>query len=182
LAEGPGEEKEEPMPSKWDLGQLKAEYEKMGINYESVFKDIQDVLIKTLIAVEPHISANMRQVKNKQTCFEVYGFDILLDQKLKPWLLEVNVCPSLSSSSPLDKMIKTKLLCDSLHLTGFHIFDRKKLEKEQEKIDKQRLLGYGKQSVDQDLVKSPVKSIHHEPVFMANQVPVDLKNLQVLTS
>lgn len=63
--------------------------------------------------------------KNKSACFEVFGFDILLDAKLKPWLLEVNVCPSLSSSSPMDKQIKTLLLSDSLYLVGFHLFDRK---------------------------------------------------------
>ena len=45
---------------------------------------------------------------NTQQCFEVFGFDVLLDAHLKPWLLEVNVSPSLSSSSPLDKNIKNK--------------------------------------------------------------------------
>lgn len=48
------------MPSKWDLKSLKEEYEKMGISFETVFKDIHDVIIKALIAVEPNISANMR--------------------------------------------------------------------------------------------------------------------------
>jgi tubulin polyglutamylase TTLL4 len=66
----------------------------------------------------------------------VYGFDIIIDAKLKPWLLEVNVCPSLSSSSPLDKQIKTSLLCDTLHLVGWQIFDRKKLELDQIKQNK----------------------------------------------
>ena len=84
------------------------------------------------------------EIVQMDQCFEVYGFDIIIDAKLKPWLLEVNVCPSLSSSSPLDKMIKTKLLCDSLHLAGFHIYDRKKFEKEQEKTNRNRLLGYDK--------------------------------------
>lgn len=43
---------------------------------------------------------------SSSNCFELYGFDILLDSQLKPWLMEVNVGPSLSSSSQLDKMIK----------------------------------------------------------------------------
>lgn len=73
---------------------------------------------------------NMKQTKYRNACFELYGFDILLDDKLKPWLLEVNVCPSLSSSSPLDKQIKTTLLCDILHLVGFQVYDRKKYEKD----------------------------------------------------
>lgn len=90
----------------------------MGVDYNAVFEKIKDVIIKTIIAVEPHIVTNMKQTKHRNVCFELYGFDIILDEKLKPWLLEVNVCPSLSSSSPLDKQIKTMLLSDVLHLIG----------------------------------------------------------------
>ena len=66
--------------------------------------------------------------KNKTACFEVYGFDVLIDANLRPWLLEVNVSPSLSSSSPLDKQIKTTLLSDTLYLIGFRLLDRKQQE------------------------------------------------------
>ncbi len=68
--------------------------------------------------MEPPIVTAMKSTKHRNACFEVYGFDIMLDEKLKPWLLEVNVCPSLSSSSPLDKQIKTMLLSDTFHLVG----------------------------------------------------------------
>ena len=71
----------------------------------------------------------MGGAKHKQTCFEIFGFDILIDQDFKPWLLEVNVSPSLSSSSPMDKYIKTLLLSDSFYLAGFNLFDRKLIEK-----------------------------------------------------
>eukprot|EP00439_Symbiodinium_sp_Y106_P041227 s6059_g5.t1 len=54
-----------------------------------------------------------------QTCFELFGFDVLLDETLRPWLLEVNTCPSLSSSSPLDKRLKTQLVADMLTLARF---------------------------------------------------------------
>ena len=80
--------------------------------------------------------------KGKSSCFEIYGFDVLIDANLRPWLLEVNVSPSLSSSSPMDKQIKTLLLSDSLYLIGFHLIDRKKLEMEKAMNDKQRLLGF----------------------------------------
>lgn len=75
----------------------------MGISYNETFDKIKDVIIKAIIAVEPHIVTNMKQTRHRNACFELYGFDIILDHKMKPWLLEVNVCPSLSSSSPLDK-------------------------------------------------------------------------------
>ena len=88
--------------------------------------------------------SHFRFTKYKNVCFEVYGFDVLLDQNLKAWLLEVNVCPSLSSSSPMDKRIKTTMLSDAFNLIGVQPYDRKKLEKEQESVHKRRLLGLEK--------------------------------------
>ena len=41
------------MSSKWSLEQLRVEYQKMGISYEEVFKNIKTLCIKTLMAVEP---------------------------------------------------------------------------------------------------------------------------------
>ena len=49
---------------------------------------------------------------------------MLIDENLKPWVLEVNVSPSLNSSSPLDKKIKTSLISDVLHLIGVPLWDK----------------------------------------------------------
>jgi len=50
---------------------------------------------------------------SSRNCFyELFGFDILIDKKLKPWLIEVNVCPSLNVSTPIDKYIKTSMMTD----------------------------------------------------------------------
>lgn len=97
---------------------------------------INDIIIKTVLSVENPIVTSMGGTKYKQTCFEIYGFDVLIDSNFRPWLLEVNVSPSLSSSSPMDKYIKTLLLSDSFYLAGFHMFDRKQLEKDKAKVDK----------------------------------------------
>ena len=71
--------------------------------------------------------------------FELYGFDILIDNKLKPWLMEVNVCPSLSSSSPMDRKIKHMLLTDTLNIIGLEYISQKALEKDKKK-DKLKVL------------------------------------------
>ncbi len=63
----------------------------------------------------------------------MYGFDVLFDKKMKPWLLEVNILPSFSSSSPLDKQVKTMLMSDIFHLIGLQPYDKKKLSKEEER-------------------------------------------------
>lgn len=54
---------------------------------------------------------------------ELYGFDILVDDKMKPWLLEVNLSPSLGIDSTLDSRIKSSMLCDLFTLIGIPIVD-----------------------------------------------------------
>ena len=43
-------------------------------------------------------------------CFEILGFDIMIDSKLRPWLIEVNHLPSFGTDSPLDLDIKARLM------------------------------------------------------------------------
>jgi len=99
-----------------------------------MFDGIKDVVIKTLLAVEPKmreewataladpsagwLARGPEGAHASSSCFEIYGFDILVDKDLKSWVLEVNLTPSLSSGSPLDKRIKTKLIADALTLKG----------------------------------------------------------------
>ena len=79
--------------------------------------------------MEPTIVQNVQKnPTNRGNCFELYGFDILIDQNLKPWVLEVNVLPSLSSSSVFDKKIKTMLVCDLLTLVGIRGYDKLKFK------------------------------------------------------
>ena len=53
-----------------------------------------------------------------RNCFELFGFDILIDDKLEPWLLEVNLTPALSCDTPLDQKIKANVVADLLSLAG----------------------------------------------------------------
>ena len=44
------------------------------------------------------------------------GVDVMLDEKLKPWLIEVNKLPSFATDSLLDKKVKYALIYDTIHL------------------------------------------------------------------
>lgn len=52
---------------------------------------------------------------------ELYGFDILIDNQLKPWVLEVNLSPSLNMDQPLDLKIKSAMLADLFSLVGIQV-------------------------------------------------------------
>ena len=61
-------------------------------------KNIRGIFIKTLSAVQPvmaHSYKSSRPInENLEVCFEILGFDIMIDANLKPWLIEVNHTPS----------------------------------------------------------------------------------------
>lgn len=58
--------------------------------------------------------------------FELYGFDIMIDENLKPYILEVNLSPSLVCDTPLDFHIKCNLVIDTLNLVGIKKFKRQR--------------------------------------------------------
>eukprot|EP00898_Chlorokybus_atmophyticus_P008329 jgi/Chlat1/8498/Chrsp80S07888 len=70
------------------------------------FAEMQSLIVRSLLAVAPVI------IQDKH-CFEVYGYDIMLDDNLKPWLLEVNASPSLSADTPADYELKCAMLDDA---------------------------------------------------------------------
>lgn len=51
---------------------------------------------------------------DRNNSFELYGFDVLLDSKLQPWLLEVNGSPSMTANTEADHKMKMGLLEDTL--------------------------------------------------------------------
>ncbi|XP_034291441.1 tubulin polyglutamylase TTLL13 isoform X5 [Pantherophis guttatus] len=115
-------------------------------NYDTaeLWRDIEDIIIKTLIAAHPVLKHNYRTCFPNHisgcACFEILGFDILLDRKLKPWLLEVNHSPSFTTDSRLDREVKDALLCDAINLINLRACDKKKVLEEDKRRVKERLL------------------------------------------
>ncbi|XP_078695447.1 tubulin polyglutamylase ttll6-like isoform X12 [Branchiostoma floridae x Branchiostoma belcheri] len=120
---------------------------------QKMWDDIDDVIIKTLISAHPILKHNYRtcfpnHIKGS-ACFEILGFDIILDRKLKPWLLEVNHSPSFHTDAPLDKEIKEALLYDTLNMLNLTAFDRRRCIEEDRRRVKERLLKKGRGRVEE---------------------------------
>jgi len=111
---------------KWSLGAFCAHLEKAGIDMDLLWSRIYDLIIKTILSGEHHVINAMKKMNvGRSNCFQLLGFDVLVDSDLKPWVLEVNLSPSLVTDSPLDHSIKATLLKDTMNIVGVKRINRR---------------------------------------------------------
>ena len=97
------------------------ELDKNGdINFK---KNIFENIIK-IIEITATIAKNKINVLNRKNCFELFGYDFILDEDYKPFLLEINTNPGYEESSPLIKMLIPRMIDDALRLTIDKVFER----------------------------------------------------------
>ena len=113
------ENEEEDDSSKWSLVEYRNYFKKLGKNdiMDNIWNQIEDIITKSLITVA---NDNCQEISASKinSLFELYGYDILIDDSFKAWLIEVNVNPSLHCTSPLDLSIKTDLVTDVFNIVG----------------------------------------------------------------
>lgn len=95
---------------KWTLSRFFSYLRNEDVDDLLLWRKITNVVILTVLAMAPSVpfAAN---------CFELFGFDILIDANLKPWLLEVNHSPALSLDCSTDVSVKRRLIHDVIELT-----------------------------------------------------------------
>lgn len=136
-----------------------------GYDVGKLWAEIDDIIIKVLISAHAMLKHNYRSCfpnhYRGSACFEILGFDILLDRKLKPYVLEVsplspsltssifslslsrrqvNHSPSFTTDSKLDRDIKDALIYDTLLLLNLPSADKRRFVEEEKKRAKERLL------------------------------------------
>ena len=110
--------------SKWTLTSLKQYLEENNINSELIFSKIDDIIIKTFISCENNlINAISKYCSYQENCFELYGFDILIDEHLNCWLMEVNLSPNLHFDAAIDLKIKGEMLAEIFDLIRIVPYD-----------------------------------------------------------
>lgn len=116
----------------------------------------EQLIIKTMCTVVPSLrhylnipskaqyDLDMNLVNNpgqvNSMCFEILGFDVLIDDKLKPWLIEINHAPSFSTDTPFDFKIKKDVIADTVQLLGMTHKRKKKIVKSHKSNINKRML------------------------------------------
>jgi len=95
--------------AKWSICRFK-QYLLATVGLDKVnelFVEIENLTIHSLQSVQ-------KVMMNDKHCFELYGYDILLDSNYKATLIEVNASPSLTANTKTDSEMKFALLDDVL--------------------------------------------------------------------
>ena len=69
------------------------------------------------IRVSLKATAKLLNPKNRKFCFQVYGYDFMIDKEGYPWLIEVNTNPCIEESSKLLEMLMPRMLDDAFRIT-----------------------------------------------------------------
>ena len=104
---------------KWTLTQLRHYFRQENINDHTLWTKIINIVVLTLIIQHS-------QVPPAENCYELYGFDVIIDEHMKPWLLEVNFSPAMSCDSQVDIQVKKPMLHDVLDMLEFKAEDCKR--------------------------------------------------------
>ena len=112
------------------LAQLR--HQGIDIDPRRFWSDVAEVVEKTIISMLPALweryspffgqyhHSHALGTSPSSGCFQLLGFDLLLDEQLKLWLLEVNSAPSLTTDSPLDYKIKMSIWEKCIEIIGVH--------------------------------------------------------------
>ncbi|KAK2960417.1 putative tubulin-tyrosine ligase family protein [Blattamonas nauphoetae] len=128
---------EDDKGSKRSLSSVTRLLKQKGYDVEGVWNSIAGVIVKTMIAIAPSLlssyaphcsqpTISQRTSQQTQTlqftqhphsqCFHIIGFDIMLDYRLRPWIIEINHSPSFVTDSPLDRKIKFQVISGAVRL------------------------------------------------------------------
>ena len=86
---------------------------------ELLHHQLASLIIKTILSGLPALEnayAQCKKHKNNQSCFQLLGFDVLMDENNKLWLLEVNQNPSLMIDTSVDRELKHMLVKNILQM------------------------------------------------------------------
>ena len=99
---------------------------KLVLENENISIDKFDDIIndmKYLVKISMNAIGNKFFKVQNVLCFEIFGYDFIVDNNFKPWILEINNNPGLGISSPVIEKLVPRMIDDALRLTIDKIFE-----------------------------------------------------------
>ena len=127
---------------------------------------MHEIILKTFNAVRRTIDPNRRKF-----CFELFGYDFILDDEFNQWLIEVNTNPCLEESSELLKRLLPRMIEDMLKLTVDVTFPKSSIRRRKDFKKSKPLAQSPQKKGVADLGGSPQKR-----VSTANKLSVQLES------
>jgi len=114
---------EEAEGSKWTLTSLWKHLRTQGIEKEPIWTKVRDIVIKSILSALESLRTGFHdQVNSHYNCYKLLGYDIFIDSKLRPHLIEVNTLPSLAAApNTIDSHVKNPLVAEMFNIVGFHV-------------------------------------------------------------
>ncbi len=85
--------------------------------YEEIFPKFIDIIKHTMLCSKNKINLN-----NRNYCFEIFGYDFMMDEDKNIYLIEINTNPGLEISSELIGELVPRMIDDALLLTIDDLF------------------------------------------------------------
>lgn len=129
--------------NKRDFVWLNRWFREQGHSPEKFWDRVHHMMIKTIIAAQPQMThvynSCFPHSNDGYTCFEVLGFDILVDERVKPILMEVNHTPSFSCDTPLDHRIKHDCLMETWKIIDVQPGDKQRHQEREKAMFARRM-------------------------------------------
>ena len=94
--------------SMWDSDSFKNYLVEKKIPFDLIEKQIKNIIIET-------VKEFSKYIVHRKNSFELLGYDLMIDENFKVWLIEINVSPDLSHSTPITTKIVQNSLQDILN-------------------------------------------------------------------
>ena len=90
------------------------------VDPDVVFSKIKDIVVKSVLAYCERYKGFLQslQTPSCKNFFSLIGVDIMLDENLKPYLLELNGGPSILENNKILQFVDTKMVVDALNIIG----------------------------------------------------------------
>lgn len=117
------EDEEGDVGHKRSLGAILQILKGEGADIVKFMDQVKEIIVKTMITSQPYLSHLYKvcqpECLDNSMCFQILGFDVLIDSKFTPYLLEVNASPSFGTDSSLDYKIKKNVIGDAFRMLNF---------------------------------------------------------------